>query len=50
MGGFLSQAEGWRWVFWVIAIAVCTAKQKSSDSDAEKHTDNCSPVVAQSHL
>lgn len=21
-GGFLAQAEGWRWVFWVIAIAV----------------------------
>lgn len=21
-GGFLSQEEGWRWVFWVIAIAV----------------------------
>lgn len=22
-GGFLSEAEGWRWVFWVITIAVC---------------------------
>lgn len=22
-GGFLAEAEGWRWVFWVIAIAVC---------------------------
>ena len=22
-GGFLSQAKGWRWVFWVITIAVC---------------------------
>jgi multidrug resistance protein len=21
-GGFLAEAEGWRWVFWVIAIAV----------------------------
>lgn len=21
-GGYISQAEGWRWVFWVIAIAV----------------------------
>ena len=21
-GGFLSQAEGWRWVFWLLAIAV----------------------------
>ena len=21
-GGYLAQAEGWRWVFWVIAIAV----------------------------
>jgi multidrug resistance protein len=23
-GGFLAEAEGWRWVFWVIAIAVRT--------------------------
>lgn len=22
MGGYLAEAEGWRWVFWVIAIAV----------------------------
>ena len=22
-GGFLSQAKGWRWVFWVITMAVC---------------------------
>jgi Arabinose efflux permease len=22
-GGFLAEAEGWRWVFWVITIAVC---------------------------
>jgi multidrug resistance protein len=22
-GGFLAEAEGWRWVFWVIAIVVC---------------------------
>lgn len=22
-GGFLSEDEGWRWVFWVLAIAVC---------------------------
>ena len=22
-GGFLSEAKGWRWVFWVLAIAVC---------------------------
>jgi multidrug resistance protein len=22
-GGFLAQAAGWRWVFWLIAIAVC---------------------------
>ncbi len=22
-GGFLAEAEGWRWVFWVIAITVC---------------------------
>lgn len=21
-GGFLAEAEGWRWVFWVIAITV----------------------------
>ena len=23
-GGFLSNAESWRWVFWVLAIAVCS--------------------------
>lgn len=23
-GGFLAEAEGWRWVFWVIAITVCS--------------------------
>lgn len=28
-GGFLSQAKGWRWVFWIIAIAVSHALQKS---------------------
>ena len=22
-GGFLAEAAGWRWVFWLIAIAVC---------------------------
>jgi multidrug resistance protein len=24
-GGFLAEAEGWRWVFWVIAITVCSS-------------------------
>jgi multidrug resistance protein len=22
-GGFLTQAKGWRWIFWILAIVVC---------------------------
>jgi multidrug resistance protein len=25
-GGFLSKAKGWRWVFWVITMAVCISR------------------------
>jgi multidrug resistance protein len=25
-GGYLSEAKGWRWVFWVITMAVCEAR------------------------
>lgn len=28
-GGYLSQAKGWRWVFWVITIAVSTIRTSS---------------------
>ena len=24
MGGYVTEAIGWRWVFWVVAIAVCS--------------------------
>lgn len=27
-GGFLIQAEGWRWVFWLITIIVCSPSSK----------------------
>jgi len=30
-GGFLSQAKGWRWVFWVITMGVCIS------SSLQKH-------------
>jgi multidrug resistance protein len=26
-GGYLVESLGWRWVFWIIAIAVCCARQ-----------------------
>jgi multidrug resistance protein len=29
-GGFLSKAQGWRWVFWVIAMAVCNPSRSDS--------------------
>jgi multidrug resistance protein len=29
-GGFLAEAEGWRWVFWVIAIAVYPSSARCS--------------------
>ena len=28
-GGFLSQAKGWRWVFWIIAIVVSQSVELS---------------------
>jgi multidrug resistance protein len=30
-GGFLAESEGWRWVFWVIAIAVSKSWTKRRD-------------------
>ena len=27
-GGFLSQAKGWRWIFWLLTIIVCTARSR----------------------
>ena len=30
-GGFLSQAEGWRWIFWVLSIAVCNHNHAYTD-------------------
>lgn len=32
-GGFLSQAKGWRWVFWVITIAVSLLEIGGDQSD-----------------
>lgn len=29
VGGFLSQAKGWRWVFWILAIAVGAPQLRS---------------------
>ena len=31
-GGFLSQAKGWRWVFWVLAIAVSVTQFRCGDN------------------
>jgi MFS family permease len=29
-GGFLSQAKGWRWMFWVLTISVRPTRQRAS--------------------
>jgi multidrug resistance protein len=29
-GGFLSEAKGWRWVFWLLTIAVCVTSLRQS--------------------
>lgn len=31
-GGYLSEAAGWRWIFWLITIAVCCPCSQSSNS------------------
>jgi multidrug resistance protein len=30
-GGFLTEAAGWRWVFWLIVIVVCTCRQPNAN-------------------
>jgi MFS family permease len=27
-GGFLAETKGWRWIFWLMTILVCSPSQK----------------------
>ena len=44
-GGYLSQGKGWRWVFWVIAMAVSTPQQHG-----KAVPDTARPVLLPSQL
>lgn len=32
IGGYIIQSIGWRWVYWILAIAVCVCMQPSRDT------------------
>lgn len=45
-GGFLAQAKGWRWVFWVLAIIVPLPHSKSRSAPANCHRVEPPPLPA----